>query len=228
MSHIRQTFEQQLNELHDGLFRIGTMVENALNLAIQCIKHYDPELSRRVIDDDQLINKEVQRLHENAVLLIARQQPMARDLRLISVVLSLLPELERMGDYAATICKVQRRIRNTENFISIGHLPQPIPRIINDIARHTSGILHAGLEALRTDDRTFAERVVDLDDQIDHLYRELFDVTVATTTSHPQLAASIIHLLTIAHNFERIGDRITNVAEQIEYLFTGKLVEINH
>lgn len=227
VSH-RQVFDEQLTELHDGVFRVGTMVEAALSEALQSIKLYDQATVRKVVQNDQTINHEVQRLHDQALLIIATQQPLARDLRLVSVVLSLLPELERMGDYAATICKLQERIAATPNFVSVAEMPQPIPRLINELSQRTSEILHAGLEALRKNDRSFADRVTTLDDAIDQLYREMFEATVKISTSSPELAAAAIHLLTLAHNLERLGDRVTNLAEQIEYLITGKVVALNH
>ncbi len=140
----RQSFDEQLTELHEGLFRIGTMVEQALTQSLYAVKTYDQELAQTIIDGDLLINDEVQRLHNRALLLIATQQPMASDLRLISVVLSLLPELERMGDYAATIAKVQQRIMRAPTYVPLDAMPEPFPGLISEIGRRTSEILHAG------------------------------------------------------------------------------------
>ncbi|MBA3469180.1 MAG: phosphate signaling complex protein PhoU [Herpetosiphonaceae bacterium] len=224
----RQSFDEQLTELHEGLFRIGTMVEQALTQSLYAVKTYDQELAQTIIDGDLLINDEVQRLHNRALLLIATQQPMASDLRLISVVLSLLPELERMGDYAATIAKVQQRIMRAPTYVPLEAMPEPFPGLISEIGRRTSEILHAGMEALRQRDHSFADRVVQLDDEIDHLYARLFTATVDAANTNPEMTAETIHMLTLAHNLERIGDRVTNVAEQIVYLITGEVVALNY
>jgi phosphate transport system protein len=224
----RQSFDEQLTELHEGLFRIGTMVELALNQAMTAVRTHDKDLAQTIIEGDLVINDAVQRLHHRALLLIATQQPMASDLRLISVVLSLLPELERMGDYAATICKVQQRIMLTPTYVPLEAMPEPFPAIISEIGRRTSEILHAGMEALRQRDHSFADRVVELDDEIDHLYARLFTATVNSAHSNPEMTAETIHMLTLAHNLERIGDRVTNVAEQIVYLITGEVVALNY
>lgn len=224
----RHVFDEQLSDLHEALFRIGTMVEGALSQAVGTLTAPDHEVAASVIDGDRVINAAVQKLHDQALILIATQSPMASDLRLISVVLSLLPELERMGDYAATICKVQKRIEGTPNYLPIQALPAPIPAILSEIAQRTVEILHRGLEALRARDKSFAERVVGLDDEIDHLYSRMFKATVELTSTNPELSAEAIHLLTLAHSLERIGDRVTNVAEQIVYLRTGEIVELNY
>lgn len=224
----RQSFDEQLNELHESLFRIGMMVENALNQALELLKAPDQESTQRVIEGDSAINAAVQALHNRALLLIATQQPIASDLRLISVVLNLLPELERMGDYAATICKVQRRIMQAANYVPLEAMPLPFPTLMSEIGRRTSEILHAGMEALRQRDHAFAQQVTTLDDEIDHLYARVFSETVKLAHTQPELTAEAVHLLTLAHNLERIGDRVTNVAEQIVYLITGEVVALNY
>lgn len=225
---VRHTFDEQLNELYEGLFRIGTMVEAALCKAISAVQTHDAATAEEVVKGDSVINIAVQQLHTKALLLIATQQPMASDLRLISVVLSLLPELERMGDYAATIGKVQGRMMAVVHYTPVDAMPMPIPTIINEIGQRTIEILHAGMQALHQRDHSFAERVVQQDDAIDHLYAELFKETVRLSATHPHLTAEAVHLLTLAHNLERVGDRVTNVAEQIVYLTTGELVALNY
>jgi phosphate transport system protein len=224
----RLAFDARLTELYERMFRIGTMVEAALSKAIKAVMEHDGESAREVVEGDSAINLAVQQLHNEALLLIATQQPMARDLRLISVVISLLPELERMGDYAATISKVQRRMMAVPNHTPLAAMPQQVSSLVSEIGRRTIEILHAGLEAINQRDHSFADRVAALDDEIDHLYAELFNVTVKLSATNPELTAEAVHLLTLAHNLERVGDRVTNVAEQIVYLMTGEVVALNY
>jgi phosphate transport system protein len=224
----RLAFDARLTELYERMFRIGTMVEAALSKAIKAVMEHDGAAAKEVVEGDSAINLEVQQLHNEALLLIATQQPMARDLRLISVVISLLPELERMGDYAATISKVQRRMMAVPNHTPLAAMPQQVSSLVSDIGRRTIEIMHAGLEAINLRDHSFADRVAAQDDEIDHLYAELFDVTVKLSATNPELTAEAVHLLTLAHNLERVGDRVTNVAEQIVYLMTGEVVALNY
>ncbi len=224
----RQAFDGQLDELHESLFRIGTMVEAALGAAIEALQNHNDELALQVIKSDESINQAVNDLHDYIIHLIATQQPAARDLRRVSVALNLLPELERMGDHAATICKLQRRMAARPAYVPVEGLPEELRSVITEMSRRTFEILHAGLEALRARDRTFAERVVVMDDAIDHLYSQMFSATIHLVQHQPDLADEAVHLLTLTHNLERIGDRVTNVAEQIVYLTTGELVELNY
>ena len=224
----RLAFDTRLTELYERMFRIGTMVEAALSKAIKAVMDHDGVAAKEVVEGDSAINLEVQQLHNEALLLIATQQPMARDLRLISVVISLLPELERMGDYAATISKVQRRMMAVPNHTPLAAMPQQVSSLVSEIGRRTIEIMHAGLEAINQRDHSFADRVAAQDDEIDHLYAELFDVTVKLSATNPELTAEAVHLLTLAHNLERVGDRVTNVAEQIVYLMTGEVVALNY
>ncbi|HEY1014794.1 MAG TPA: phosphate signaling complex protein PhoU [Herpetosiphonaceae bacterium] len=224
----RQTFEHQLDELYEGLFRIGTMVEGALGHALAVIDSQNDEQAQEVVAGDSLINRAVYDLHDQALLVIATQQPMARDLRLISVVISMLPELERMADHAATICKLQRRMMHESHYLPLEAIEGPFPSLIREMGLRTAEILHAGLDAIRQRDRGFADRVVKMDDVIDNLYSRVFRATVELARTHPDLTDEAIHLLTLAHNLERIGDRVTNLAEQIVFLLTGEVVELNY
>lgn len=224
----RQHFDDELIRLHDELIRIGTMVESALSHALRAVRDYDGELAERVVSGDAEINQAVQQLHARAIGLIARQQPMASDLRTISVTISLLPELERMGDHAATICKLQRRMMDMPGYVPLDGLPDSFRLAILEMGQRAIEILHAGVEALRSRDRTFASKVVAMDDAIDHLYAQIFRETIDLARARPDLADEAIHLLNLAHNLERIGDRVTNVAEQIIFLLTGNVVELNY
>ena len=225
---VRQSFEAHLDELHDNLFRIGTMVEAALATALEALRNEDQGMAEQTISNDEAINEAVYRVHQQALQLIATQQPMAGDLRTISVVINLLPELERMGDHAASIAKLQLRISQEPSYVPLQGLPEHYIAALFQMADRTLEIVHYGLEALRTRDRSFAERVVAMDDQIDHLYGQLFRDTITLARTQPEIADEVVHLLTLAHSLERIGDRVTNVAEQIVFLLTGQVIELNY
>jgi phosphate transport system protein len=182
---------------------------------------------QRVIVDDKLINTAVQDLHQRCLTLIARQQPMASDLREISVVLSLLPELERMADHAATCCKIGRRMNSEPGFRPLSVMVGSFPRLIPEMGERVAQLLHNGLEALARRDAAYAEQLCRDDDAVDHIYNVLFRETIEVARSHPEFSDEAIHLLTLAHNLERIGDRVTNLAEQVIFLLRGEVVELN-
>ena len=152
---------------------------------------------------------------------------MAGDLREIAVVLSLLPELERMADHAATCCKIGRRMRQQPNFVPILQMTGLLGNVISEMGSRTLVLLQHGLDALARRDATYAEELCEEDHAIDHLYKQIFEATIALTRSHPTHSDQAIHLLMLAHNIERIGDRVTNMAEQVIFLLRGEVVELN-
>ena len=224
----RQYFQEQLDQLMADTLALGSRVEVALDQALQAVMNNDLALMQQVVADDRLINMQTQALHERCLTIIARQQPMARDLREISVVLSLLPELERMADHAATCCKIGLRMNNEPGFVPLRQMIGEFPGAINDMGRRVLKLLHDGLDALARRDATYAEQLSREDDAIDAIYKRLFRETINVSRTQPEYSDEAIHLLTLAHNLERIGDRVTNLAEQVIFLLRGQVVELNN
>ncbi len=152
---------------------------------------------------------------------------MAGDLRAISVVLSLLPELERMADHAATCCKIGLRMNNEPGFLPLGVMVGSFPKLIPEMGERVSRLLHNGLDALARRDATYAEQLCNEDHAIDDVYKQLFRETIEVARSRPEYSDEAIHLLTLAHNLERIGDRVTNMAEQENNLLRGEVVQLS-
>jgi phosphate transport system protein len=223
----RVMFHHDLEKLFSDMLRIGAMVETALNNALKSLQSHDTALALEVINADRELNRQVQELHSRALLLIATQAPMASDLRLIGMIIATLPELERMGDHAVTVAKTLRRIDSNPDCMPLNSMPGPCASIIFDIGERVQKMLHEGVLALDRRDRSFADRAPAMDDEVDHLYAQLFRETVAFSRQHPEHVDEALHLLRLAHDLERIGDRVTNLAEQIVFLHTGSLVEIN-
>ncbi len=224
----RQFFQTQLEQLMADTLALGSRVEEQLQRALRAVLDNDLDEMQRVILDDKQINEMAQRIHERCITIIARQQPMARDLREISVVMSLLPELERMADHAASCCKIARRMNAEPNFTPIPAMPGMYPQAIPEMGQRVLQLLHNGLDALARRDAAYAEQLSQDDDEIDHIYRRLFKETIDIARTHPEYTDEAIHLLTLAHNLERIGDRVTNVAEQVIFLLRGEVVELNN
>jgi phosphate transport system protein len=224
----RQYFQSQLELLMADTLALGSRVEEALQRAMEAVLANDLVQMEQVIASDREINELAQRLHERAITMIARQQPMARDLREISVVMSLLPELERMADHAASCCKIARRMNQEPNFTPIQAMPGIYPRAVPEMGERVLRILRNGLDALSRRDAALAEQLGQEDDAIDALYRQLFKETIEIARTQPEYGDEAIHLLTMAHNLERIGDRVTNIAEQVIFLLRGQVVELNN
>lgn len=206
---------------------LGARVEATLARALRALHENDLAVMQHIVADDKQINGAAQALHERSITMIALQQPMAGDLREISVVLSLLPELERMADHAATICKIGQRMNGEPGFLPLPAMPGLFPKAINEMGERVLKLLHNGLDALARRDAVFAEQLCHDDDAVDHLYRQLFRETIEVARTQPRYGDEAIHLLTLAHNLERIGDRVTNLAEQVIFLLRGEVVELN-
>ncbi|PLS79768.1 MAG: phosphate transport system regulatory protein PhoU [Chloroflexi bacterium] len=223
----RQSFQIQLDALTQDTLALGYAVANALHQALKTLTTNDTDQMRAVIENDRNINATVAALRSRCLTMIARQQPMASDLREISVMLSLLPELERMADHAATICKIGQRILASPEAVPLQQMSGGIGPALTEMGSRTLVLLQHGLDAFARRDAAFAEQLCEEDHAIDRLYKELFAETIAISRTAPHQSSQVIHLLTLAHNIERIGDRVTNLAEQIIFLLRGEVVELN-
>ncbi len=223
----RQFFQEQLDQLMADTLALGSRVEDTLDQAMQAVMSNDLGLMEQIVANDRQINEMTQALHERCLTIIARQQPMASDLREISVVLSLLPELERMADHAATCCKIVLRMNREPRFVPLAQMIGTFPASVEEMGQRVLKLLHGGLDALARRDAAFAEQLCDEDHAIDAIYKRLFRETIQVSRTQPEYSDEAIHLLTLAHNLERIGDRVTNLAEQVIFLLRGQVVELN-
>jgi phosphate transport system protein len=209
----RGTFDRQLHALQDDTLLLGNMVEKAIERSIDALVRLDADLARQIIDDDTQINNRRYRLEEDAVQLIATQQPLAGDLRLIASVIHISTDLERMGDYAAGIAK-----------IVLMHGDQPPVKPLIDIPRMAElarSMLRRSLDAFIRRDPDAARALVGEDDQVDALYDQVYRELLTYMIEDPKLIQRATWLLWAAHNIERIADRTTNICERVVYMVTG-------
>ena len=215
----RAAFDRQLHTLLDDTLLLGSMVEKAIERSIDALVRLDADVARHVIADDAQINAKRYKLEEDAVRLIATQQPMAGDLRLIASVIHISTDLERIGDYAAGIAK-----------IVLMHGDQPPVKPLIDIPRMADmgrSMLRRSLDALVRRDADAAREIVAEDDQVDALYDQIYRELLTYMIEDPHTIQRATWLLWVAHNLERIADRVTNICERIVYMVTGKIEEIN-
>lgn len=214
----RRGFDAELHVLQDDMLALGSMVEKAIVKSVDALKRRDFALSRKVMDDDSLINHKRWEMEEKCLTLIATQQPMAADLRTIFSVLHITVDLERMGDYAAGIAKIN---------IMIGEEPLMKPLIdIPRMAELALSMLHRSLDSFIHRDVELAKKVCQDDDMVDALHDQVYRELLTYMLQDPRTINQATYLTWVAHNLERIADRSTNICERTAFAVTGKLEEI--
>lgn len=215
----RETFDEQIGELQEDLLAMGELVDKAVERSIQSLANRDLELAQQTIDEDVLINQAQSDLEERCLVLIATQQPLASDLRIILAVSNIAVELERMGDYAKGIAKIT---------LMIGDQPPLKPLIdIPRMAEKGRQLLHQQLDAFIRRDPDTSRHLGTEDDEVDALYDQVYRELMFFMTQDPKTITRATHLLWVAHNLERIADRTTNIGERVVFLVTGRVEELN-
>ena len=215
----RETFERELQRLQDEILALGSMVENAIMESVETLKRRDMEGSRRLIAQDRIINEKRFAIEADALVLIATQQPMAGDLRIFAAILMLATELERIGDYAKGIARIN---------LMIGEGPLLKPLIdIPRMAEKARTMLHRALDAFIQRDVALARSIPAEDDEVDALYNQVYRELMTFIMANPRNIDQANHLLWVAHNLERAADRVTNICERVIFTVTGKLAEMD-
>ncbi len=220
MEVIRERYVRQLDMLREELLRLGSIVEHALDQSIKCLETWDSALAEKIIKDDVEIDEARNHLEEKVISIIATQQPVASDLRLLGSVFAISTELERIGDYAASIARRQRRV---------SHRPMLVtpPAALPEMATHAQKMLSMSLDAFLRQDVQMAHDLGEYDEKVDELEDKLRDELIALAIEEPQRFEAVIDLLDVVHALERVADRSTNIAERIIYLETNIMKEIN-
>ena len=218
MMETRATFHKKLKAIQDDVIAMGSMVEKAIERSIGALKNRDLDLAQQIIRDDQKINRKRFEIEESCVSLIATQQPMAGDLRIIVAVLSIITELERIGDHAEGVAKI---------VLMIGDEPPLKPLIdIPRMAEKTVNMLRQSLDAFIKHDADTARQVASEDDEVDNLYTQVFRELLTFMAEDPRTITRATRLIWVAHNLERSADRVTNICERVVFTVTGKMEEI--
>jgi phosphate transport system protein len=215
----RTAFERQLTEIQENMLVTGGMVEMAIQRCVDALRNRDVKLARQVIADDLKINRKRYETEEKCVELMATQQPLASDLRTIVAVLHIVVDLERMGDYAEGNAKIVLMLADEPPVA----LDNGIPRM----AQIASRMLMDSLEAFNERDADRARRICNEDDEVDALYDQVYQDLLTQMVNDRAVIRRATYLIWVAHNLERIADRVTNLCERVVYLVEGKVEELN-
>lgn len=214
----RTVFTQSMQEMQEEMLSLGSMVEKAVARSVEALRTQNVELAQQVIEYDEEINAVRWKIEENSTLLIATQAPLARDLRYIFAVMHIATELERMADYAQGIAKLTLLIVDEPLLKPLVDLPK-----MADVGRE---LLMEALDAFIEQDAERARQIARRDDEVDRLYEQVYRELLTFMISDPSTVPRATHLLWVAHNLERIADRVTNICERTVFSVTGDIEEM--
>ncbi len=216
--HTRGTLERELESVRNDILRMGSQVERAIERSTSALKNRDAELAQEVINDDEEINALRYAIEEHCLQLIATQQPAASDLRMVIAATHIAVELERMADHAEGTAVLVKRLAS-----------EPLLKPLIDIpamSRIAQEMIHTALDAFVARDAGAARQVASRDDEIDALYQQVFRELLTYMLEDARNISKATYLLWVAHNLERIGDRVTNICERVIFMTTGQLQEL--
>ncbi|MEJ5222550.1 MAG: phosphate signaling complex protein PhoU [Tepidiforma sp.] len=215
----RDLFNAELRQLQDDVLTLGSMAEKAILDALESMRDGDVEWSRRIIEDDQRINRKRFEIEDRAIFVIASQQPMATDLRALASILYIITDLERIADHAEGIARINTMME-----------PEPLPRRLGYIpamADRAVAMLRDSLKAYIEMDVDAAVQICNADDEVDRLQDSVYEDCIQQMVANPATIQRNTYLLWTAHNIERIADRCTNICERVVYTVTGRMDELN-
>lgn len=216
---IREKFHYDLKELQNKLMELGNFADQALLRAINALESKDIESSLEIMEDDTKADVLYEEINDLAILLIAKQQPVAIDLRRIIVAIKIATDIERIADFAVNIAKSTIRIGSEEHIKPIVH--------IKEMYEITSRMLKMSLEAFNEEDVRKAKEVAEMDDQVDDLYGQTIQELLQINLQKPEYLPQITQLSFICRYLERAADHVTNISESVFYLVKGRHYDLN-
>jgi phosphate transport system protein len=211
--------EKELERLQDELIDLGVMVERTIIESVEILKTLQIEAARRLIAADSEINRRRYSIESDALVLIARQQPMAKDLRTLAAILEIAAELERIADYSKGIAKITVQLSSKPSIKPLVDIPR--------MAALASDMLHRALLSFVDRDVETARSIPAEDRQIDDLYDQIYRELMTYVLSDPRNIEDVSHLMWVAHNLERTADRVVNICERVIFTVTGDLIEFD-
>ena len=211
---MRNRFDRELVRLNNELIEMGSMIEKSIETAVKAMVNQDVELANRVIESDDEIDQQERQIEDLCLKLLLQQQPVAKDLRLISSALKMVTDMERIGDQAADIGEITIKLSNQSYIKKLEH--------INQMASETMLMLIRSIEAYVEKDMDKARKVIAYDDVVDDLFEKVRDDLIAMIQADSANGEQAADLLMVAKYFERIGDHATNIAEWVIFALDTK------
>ncbi len=217
---LRTQFEEELLNLHNQFYEMGMLVSSAIHKSVRAYVRHDKEIAQEVIENDLAINNMEVRLEKKSFEMIALQQPVTTDLRMIITVMKASSDLERMGDHAVSIAKSTIRVKGETRIAEI-------EKEISDMSDYVKKMVDNVLVAYVKTDQDDARMIAQMDDRVNEYYKDIYYKTIESMKENPETVVSGTDYLSVAQYLERIGDYVTNICEWIVYLATGKITELN-
>ena len=220
---LRTQFEEELLNLHNQFYEMGMMVSSAVHKSVRAYIKHDKILAQEVIENDININNMETRLEKKSFEMIALQQPVTTDLRMIITVMKASSDLERMADHAVSVAKSTIRVKGQTR------IPE-IEKEISDMSDYVKKMVDNVLVAYVKTDEKDARTIANMDQRVNDYFNRIYNATIKNMQENPETVISGTDYLNVASYLERIGDYVTNICEWIVYLATGKITELktNH
>lgn len=216
---LRVAFADEIEELKQDLLKMGAVVEQMLHKSIEALGSRNVSVAREAIAMDDIVDDYNISIENRCLKLLALQQPMARDLRTIAAAMKIITDIERMGDYVVDIAKTAIRLSDAPLLKPLVDIPR-MGEIVKKMIREA-------LEAFVNRDIELIQRMIEHDDEVDHLNNSLHDELVGYIKKDPNLAEQAISLILVARYLERLADHVTNVGERVYYMETGEMKELH-
>lgn len=208
---------RDLDKLKKEMLRLGNMVELAINNAFLALNNRDSSHVEEVLTNEEQINEMEVQIEEECLKILALHQPVAVDLRFLVVVLKVNNDLERMGDIAKNIAERAKDLMGSDVIPDLGQPMQGLPDLVRTMVR-------SSLDSLVKLDDQLARKIIEMDDEVDQINRDMYAAVKRLVAEQPLVADSAINLLSCSRNMERIGDLATNIAEDVIFVVEGKVV----
>jgi phosphate transport system protein len=215
----RSGFDAALESLNDDLLRMGSMVEKQVHQCVEALANRDEELAAQIMENDDKVDDLQREIEDKCIRLIAKEQPLAIDLRTIFTITKIVTDLERMADHAVNISKSVKRLKNEPYIKELVDIPR-MSVIVEDMIKKT-------LDSFIARDVDAIEGICRMDDEVDALFKKVFNDLLQLMAKDSSTLNQATQLILVASKMERIGDHVTNICEWTGYLVTGKHMDLN-
>ncbi|WP_047984126.1 phosphate signaling complex protein PhoU [Ornithinibacillus californiensis] len=215
----REQFHSELKELDNDIIRLAKRANKGLKESIDALFNQDINLAKNIVNDDKLIDKEEAAINDKVILLIAKQQPVATDLRRLIIALRIVTDIERMGDNAKNIAKSTIRLGS--------HYQTELPMELLTMRDTTLIMLETAISAFQNEDISVAQKLAEMDDKVDKLYKQVVTDMLSKTAINSEQIQYVMQIAFCARYIERFADHITNIGESILFLVKGEIVDLN-